>query len=170
MLVIFAFACARVSSTGNAVTVSNVEPKTANNISPTPATDVKVQTAKCSETEGYCLEIVEDAEREAKNINLVVGDKTKAVIKLPSPLDQNGYALNWAKKTDSGFEISIEYGSRIYFDKTFIFLKKNEDFHLTEIKVESFDKRETEKVSGKTVKINPPVSVEKFNIEDYMND
>lgn len=170
MLVIFALACTRASSTGNVIAVSNDNQKASNNFSPTPTTDVKVQTAKCPETEGYCLEVVEDAEREAKNVNIIVGDKTKAVVKLPSPLDQNGYALNWAKKTDSGFEISIEYGSRIYFDKTFVFLKKNEDFHLTEIKVESFDKRETEKVTKKTVKINPPVSVEKFNIEDYMND
>lgn len=166
ILAILAFSCARVNSTANPVSVSNDVKKAVNQTTP----NANSQSTKCSETEDYCLEVVEDVEREAKNINVLVGNKIKWVIKLPSPLDQNGYALNWAKKTDNGFEISIEYGSRIYFDKTFVFHKKNEGFHLTEIKVESFDKQKTEKSNKTTVKFEAPVPIEKFNIEDYMKD
>lgn len=170
LFLFFAVACARVSSTGNVISISNERQKAANDASPTPAATINSQSTECSAADGYCLGVVEDTAREAKNVNIIVGGKIKWVVKLPSPLDQNGYALNWAKKTNVGFEISIEYGSRYYFNKSFIFLKKDETFYLTEIKIESFDKQKSETTTTKTVRVKPPVAVEKFNIEDYMQD
>ncbi len=165
-----AFACERVNSNGRIAAVSNEKQTPANIAAPTASATPPAQSEECAEASDYCLKVVEDAEREAKNINLVIGSNVKSIIKLPSPSDINGYALNWAKKTDNGFEVSIEYGSRNYFNKSFEFVKKDETFYLTEIKVKSFDKQNPEKVEKKTVKIQPSVSVDKFNIEDYMND
>lgn len=167
---IFAFACNRVNSTENAISVSNERQKAANDASPTPAATKNSQSTECSDAESYCLEVVEDTTREAKNVNIIFGGKIKWIVKLPSPLDQNGYALNRANKTSDGFEISIEYGSRNYFNKSFVFLKKDETFYLTEIKVDSFDKQNPEKATKRTVKITPAVSIEKFDIEEYMKD
>ena len=162
LLLFFALACTRVNSTEKVISA-------ANDASPTPAA-AKHSESDCSEADGYCLQVVRDAAREAKNVNVIVSGEIKWVVKLPSPLDQNGYALNWAKKTNGGFEISIEYGSKNYFNKSFIFLKKDETFYLTEIKIESFDKQNSEEETTKTVTVKPPVPIEKFNIEDYMQD
>lgn len=170
-----AFACERVNSNGHAVPPAN-EKATTVNAAPTATTTPAASpsqtspSGECADASGLCLNVVEDAEREAKNINIVDGGKTKSVIKLPSPQDYNGYALNWAKKTADGFEVSIEYGSRNYFNKSFEFVKKDDTFYLTEIKVKTFDKQNPEKIEKKTVKVEPTVAVDKFNIEDYMND
>ena len=80
-----------------------------------------------------------------------------------------GFSLNWAKTTKEGFEISIEYGSRYYFDKRLIFECIKDGFYLTKIHVESFDKHNPSKWTNKTIAVKPAVSLSKFDVMDYTN-
>ncbi len=115
------------------------------------------------------LETVYDELRDAKNIKLTKNKKVEKIIKLPNQSEFNGFALNWVKKTQKGFEISLDYGSRFYYAKRFNFVCRKGKFFLNEIKVESFDKHNPEKWDSKTVKINPNMPLEKFLIKDYIN-
>jgi hypothetical protein len=82
----------------------------------------------------------------------------------------NGFSLNWAKKTKEGFEISIEYGSRMYFSKRLMFECRDSEFLLTKIHVESFDKTNPSKWTNKTISVRPPVSIRDFRILNYTNN
>lgn len=138
---------------------------------------IETQTAKnessknfdCSDPNSY--EIEKDRNDEFNLVNIIQGNKVVETLKLPTGLSQNGFALNWAKKTKSGFEISIEYGSRFYYQKDFGFVCKNRQFYLGTIKTTSFDKHDPEN-SGEERKIavKSNVLLSNFKVEDYMTD
>jgi len=58
--------------------------------------------------------VVEVRDSDANYVNIVRGDTVSHSIKLPTGAERNGFALDWAKKTKRGFQIQIEYGSRIF--------------------------------------------------------
>ena len=68
------------------------------------------------------------------------GDKVLGSIRIFTGVERNGFALDEAKKTKTGFEISVEYGSRYYYHKRFIFICKRQRFYLSKVIVDSFDK------------------------------
>lgn len=106
---------------------------------------------------------------EKKHINLTSKNKLIKTIDLPTQSDFNGFSLNWAKKTKEGFELSVEYGSRIYFQISFSFVCNKNEFYLRRIKTNTFDKANPE-TTWKThnEKIIPNLSLEKFEITDYL--
>lgn len=134
------------------------------------------KTLDCGDANSYNLVVEEDTSQDAddtfrKVLNVVVGDEIKTAIKIPTQADANGFSLNWAKKNKEGFEISIDYGSRYYFQKQFNFICKKGEFYLYQIKVESFDKHDRKSMENwdkKVIKIKPNLPIEKFSIFDYL--
>ena len=127
------------------------------------------QTLRCNNPNNYKL--VRDRDSEANYVNIIQGNKIKHSIKLPTGLTYNGFAVNWAKKTKAGFEISIEYGSRIYYEKEFNFVCRKGQFYLTKIRVNSFDKHVPEndaKYHTANIKLNIPLT--KFKVNDYITE
>jgi hypothetical protein len=134
----------------------------------------------CKNPNGYSLNVAEDSTRNIidtvtvpKILNIVVGKKILNTIKIPTQSDANGFSLRSTEITKEGFEIKIEYGSRIYFQKQFNFICKEGNFYLYKVKVESFDKQDPESMNDwdeKEIKINPILPIEKFSIFDYLNN
>ena len=130
-----------------------------------PAADDKgSKTSGCDDPQGYSVE--EDP--ETNSLKIVSGGAVLHTIKLLSDSERNGFGFNGAKKNKDGFELSIEYGSRIYYEKTFIFICRHHRFYLSKIAVESFDKHNPEKWTRKVVRVRPNVPLEKFSLTDFM--
>jgi hypothetical protein len=76
-----------------------------------------VKTLDCNNPDAYRLVVITDPDRdpnktvtEPKVVKIVAGDETKAAIKIPTDSDAQNFSLSSAKKTQKGFEITIEYG------------------------------------------------------------
>jgi hypothetical protein len=132
----------------------------------------------CNSPNGYSLVVVTDPDRDTektittpKILNIVAGDETRVAIRIPTYSDANGFSLRSAEKTKEGFEITIEYGTRYYYQKQFDFICKEGDFYLYKVKVESFDKFDPasrENWDRKEIEIKPNLPVGKFSIFDYL--
>lgn len=120
----------------------------------------------CDDPNGYSVE--EGTDPGTNSVKIVRGGTVLHTIKLPTGVELNGFGFNWAKKTKEGFEIAIEYGSRIYYGKRFIFICKHHKFYLSKISVDSFDRRNPEKWSKKVIRVQPNLPLEKFSITDFM--
>jgi hypothetical protein len=148
------------------------------NIPPVNAENSK--TFDCNNPDGYSLVVVKDTSRDARhsgtlprNLNIVGGDKIRTTIKIPTDTDAMGFSLRSAEKTREGFEITIDYGSRYYYRKQFNFICKENNFYLYKVKVESFDKHDSESMNNwrkEEIEIKPNLPVEKFLMTDYMAD
>ncbi len=123
----------------------------------------------CSELNGYKVE--KDRDNEFNLVNIVQDEKIVETLKLPTGLSQNGFALNWAKRTKSGVEISIEYGSRFYYQKNFIFECVNHQLYLTKINITTFDKHNPEKSwKERKTDVKPKVPLSNFKVTDYITN
>lgn len=122
----------------------------------------------CDDPNGFS--VVEAADAEAHYVKIVRGDEVLHTIKTPTGANWNGFALDEAKKTREGFEISIEYGSRFYYHKTFIFVCRRHKFYLSKIMVDSFDKFHPQKGTERVVRVRPNLPLEKFAITDFMRE
>jgi hypothetical protein len=127
------------------------------------------KTFDCSAPNSYKVE--RDRDDEFNLVNIVQNNKIVETLKLPTGLSQNGFAINWVKKKKSGFEISIEYGSRFYYQKDFGFLCKNSQLYLITIKTTTFDKHNPEN-SWKEYMTNvkPIVPLSNFRVTDYLTN
>lgn len=123
------------------------------------------KTLKCDAKE-YSVE--EGTEPETKSVKIVRDGTVLHTIRLPTGVERNGFAFDWVKKTNEGFEIAVEYGSRNYYAKKFIFVCRQHKFYLTKIRVDSFDKHNPEKWTSKVIRVRPNLPVEKFSIDDFM--
>jgi hypothetical protein len=79
-----------------------------------------------------------------------------------------GFAVNWIKEIDNGFEISIEYGSRMYHHKDFQFIYENNTFYLKKIKITTFDKFHPEKFYDTIEVLKKPLNIDDFNMKDFI--
>src|SRR5688572_27771362 len=125
------------------------------------------QTLRCGEPGAYSLDVVRDPIREADDVNIVQAGRVLKSIKLPGQ-EVNGFSLNRTRKTKAGFEFSIEYGSRIYYYKRFIFICRRNKFYLSRVIVESFDKQNPEKWYKKVSRVNPNLPLEKFEVANFI--
>ncbi len=123
----------------------------------------------CGNDRNYRLEIVR--EREFNAVKVINNDEVVWVIKTPTGVTKNGFALNYARRIGNGFSVSIEYGSRFYYGKQFDFVCRKNHFYLTEITVNYHDQADPAN-TGKTVRksITPNVPLEDFTITDYMKE
>ncbi len=124
------------------------------------------KTLDCDDPKGYSLE--EGTVPGTSSVNIVRGGRVLHTIKLLTDMERNGFAFDGAKKTKDGFEISIEYGSVIYYHKTFMFTCRQHKFYLSKIRVDSFDKHNPEKWSKKVIRVRPNLPLEKFSVTDFM--
>jgi hypothetical protein len=126
------------------------------------------KTFRCDDPGGYSVE--EESEPEAHLVKFVRGGSVVHTIKTPTGANWNNFALDGVKKTKAGFEISIEYGSVIYYNKRFIFICRQHQFYLSKIIVESFNKHNPEKWTRRVIRVQPMLRVEKFSITDFMQE
>lgn len=145
-----------------------------------PPSDESSKTLDCNDPNGYSLVVVEDPSRNIEDtitapkiLNIVVGNKIKTAIKIPTGSDANGFSLDSAEKTKEGFEIRIEYGTRYYYEKQFKFICKENNFYLYKVKTEMRDKNQPEnwdEPNEKEVQIEPELPIERFSIFDYLGN
>ena len=109
-----------------------------------------------------------EEDTDTNSVKIVRGGKVLHSIKLLTDLERNGFAFDGVKKTKAGFELAVEYGSRIFYRKNFIFTCRHDKFYLTRIGVDSFDRHNPAKSSGKVIRVRPDVPLEKFSITDFM--
>jgi hypothetical protein len=136
------------------------------------------KTVDCDDPNGFRLVVVPDPERPfpqfgvgAGILNIIAGDETKVAIKVPSDSGAQNFVLSPPEKTKEGFEITIDYGTRYYYQKQFNFICKEGNFYLNKVRVVSFDKFDPvsrDNWDRKEIKINPNLPVEKFSIFDYL--
>jgi hypothetical protein len=93
-------------------------------------------------------------------------------IEIPTQEAIQGFAVNWIKETESGFEISIEYGgSSRYYHKDFRFYYEEGDFVLKDILINTFDKQNPEdekSYTKKTTVLKVPIRFKLFKVEDFL--
>jgi hypothetical protein len=150
------------------------------NLKTTVVKNMDSKTLDCDDPIAYKLVVVTDPERASQNpvtvpeiLNIVAGDETKVAIKIPTDSDAQNFSLDSTAKTKEGFEITIEYGTRYYYQKRFDLICKEGNFYLDKVKVTSFDKFDPASRANwdtKEIKIRPNLPVEKFSIFDYLVD
>ncbi|MFV0387340.1 MAG: hypothetical protein ACK5NT_01185 [Pyrinomonadaceae bacterium] len=144
---------------------SSTSPET--NASPSETASV---TPSDTKSDSVSVKIEHNEERNADDILVFVGSEEVGKIETPSFEDVNDFAVDEAKPNEKGFEFTVEYGSRYKYEKTFFFEKNGQVFSLSSIDVKSFDGANPDKSSQKTVKIDPQVSLDKFEISEYLKD
>ena len=130
--------------------------------------DAGAKPLDCEDPKGYSLE--EGTIPDTRTVNIVRDGTVLHTIKLLTEIDQPGFGFDGAEKTEDGFEISIQYGTRIFHAKTFVFICKEHQFYLSQIRVASFDRQNPEKLSRKVVRVRPNLPLEKFSITDFMRE
>jgi len=86
-------------------------------------------------------------------------------------LDQNdfsGFSIDKIKENQKGFEIFIEYGSRIYWNRIFYFVYSDRCFYLIKIRSIHFDKYKNNNPVINEKKYRIPLGKD-FNILSYLN-
>jgi hypothetical protein len=135
---------------------------------PNAVTDKASKSVDCADPKGYSVD--EGIKPGTHPVNIVRDGRVLYTIELPTGVDINGFGFDGAKKTKAGFEISIEYGSVIYYHKAFVFICRHHKFYLSKIRVDSFNKHNPEKWSKKVVTVRPNLPLEKFLITDFMRE
>jgi hypothetical protein len=150
-------------SSGNSQQVGAVH-----NGKPNAVSEKASKSVDCADPNEYSVE--EGIKPGTHPVNIVREGRVLHTIELPTGVDVNGFGFDGVKKTSQGFEISIEYGSVIYYHKAFVFTCRQHKFYLSKIKVDSFNKHNPEKWSKKVIRVRPNVPLEKFFITDYMRE
>jgi hypothetical protein len=135
---------------------------------PNAITEKASKSVDCADPNGYSVE--EGIKPGTHPVNIVREGRVLHTIELTTGVDVNGFSFDGVKKTSQGFEISIEYGSVIYYHKAFVFICRQHKFYLSKIKVDSFNKHNPEKWSKKVIRVRPNVPLEKFFITYYMRE
>lgn len=138
--------------------------------------DDQIETSErltCGELK-YDLIKVYNARRKARDVKLVkINGETVRTVEMPTQGEFQGFSVNWAKRIDEGFEISIEWGTRIYHEIRFGFVCEQNDFMLIRIEHNTFDKHfpeDSNKYNYRAKQVNPGLPFEKFVITDFMVD
>lgn len=129
-------------------------------------------TIICLEKFGVNIFDVRIDSTDRREISIQRGKIITDKIEIPTQETVQGFAVNWIKATEKGFEISIEYGgSSRYYHKDFRFYFEDGDFVLKDILVDTFDKRNPEdekSYTKKTDTLEVPIKFKNFKIVDYL--
>lgn len=138
------------------------------------------KTLDCNKPEEYNLIVIEDPDRNIEDtvtmpklLNIMIGNETKATIKIPTDSDVNSFSLDSTEKTKKGFEISIQYGTRYYYEKRFDFVCEEGSFYFYKMETEIRDKNHPEnwdEPDKKIIQITPKLPIEKFSLFDYLGN
>ena len=135
---------------------------------PNRPVDKASKPVDCADPNGYSVE--EATEPGTDSVNIVRDGRVLHTIKLLTDVERNGFGFDGVKKTKEGFELAIEYGSRNFYGKRFIFICRQHKFYLSQIRVNSFDRHNPEKWNRKVVRVKPNLPVEKFFVTDFMRE
>jgi hypothetical protein len=134
--------------------------------SPEPTAADPTRRVDCSGPIGYSVSEV--VKGEARYVDIKQGDRILGSIRIFIDSERNGFALDDVKKTTTGFEIAVEYGSRYFYHKRFIFICKQQKFYLSKVMVDSFDKVNPQRWWKKETRVRPILPLEKFILDDFM--
>jgi hypothetical protein len=128
-----------------------------------PSLEQSGQRLDCSKPKALNIFVTKG---EKRSVNIAANGRVLRSIDVPWQADSgvSGFGLNRARKTKNGFEITIEYGSRFYYHKRFVFVCRGNSLYLTNIFVESFDKRRPEIWTRKTQNVRPALPLEAFKL------
>lgn len=90
--------------------------------------------------------------------------------RLPSQSEVKKFKLDPLRKTENGFEMSVEYGDRYYHSRRFEFECKEGAFHLEKMKADRFDTQNPSRVSKKETPVRPSIPFEQFGLRLYLID
>jgi hypothetical protein len=153
---------------------SNVEVVTSNNNNPKAVcivypNDTTIITLKCVDINLLDIRIYNTDRRE---LSIQQGKLITEKIEIPTQQTIQGFAVNWIKATEKGFEVSVEYGgSSRYYNKDFRFYYEDGGFVLRDILIDTFDKQNPEdekSYTKKTDTLRVPVKFKDFKFEDYL--
>jgi hypothetical protein len=119
----------------------------------------------------YCITYYNHSDCDSRKYIIKKNSKTIAEILIPQEgecSDLSNLALNGIMEDKKGFQLSIEYGSRFFYNKIFYFKYHNDSFYLYQIQTKSFDKANPEKWKTKNKVINPKIKITNFNLEQYL--
>jgi len=114
--------------------------------------------------------VAETVKGDAHYVDIKQGDIILGSIRIFTDSERNGFAFDEAKTTKTGFEISVEYGSVIFYYKRFVFICKQHRFYLTRVLVDSFNKHNPKYWWKKSVTVKPALPLEKFHLDDFMRE
>jgi hypothetical protein len=138
---------------------------------PSPELQIRqLERVRCNETI-YDLQQVNNMTRQRTEVRLVRLDGAAVTIDMPTQDDYNGFSLEDAKKTQKGFEIAVEWGSRIFHHLRFNFVCRDRGFALTKVVHDTFDKHfpeDTKRYRSRTSAVHPEVPFENFVVTRYM--
>lgn len=155
---------------------------TLQNASPQKAVDEKTaRTLDCRNANEYRFDVVQNPNRRIdpdavipKDLNIVVGDQVISKIELPKESEAKNFSLNSAEKTETGFELKVDWGSGVdHSEIQFNFRCKENSFYLYEVTKDSFSTTNPgsgnflDKKESKVTKIEPNLPIEKFVMIDY---
>lgn len=109
-------------------------------------------------------------ENGTEGVTLFRGDKEVRTERLPSQTEVKKFKLDPLRKTDEGFELSVEYGDRYYHSKRFGFDCVDGEFQLTRMKSERFDTQNPGKISRKESAVRPRRGWAEFGLRLYLID
>jgi len=128
----------------------------------------------CEETQYDLLSVDSTDRRDRNNLKLVRKDSTVInEIEMPTDDEFQGFAVDLANPRKRGFQIAVEWGTRIFHHLDFDFDCKQSGFYLSKTTHFTFDKHypENEKLYKTRIKkITPPLPLNKFAIRDFMVD
>lgn len=139
-------------------------------------------TLDCRNANEYRLVVVENPNRKKdsdpvipKDLNVVVADEAVSKIELPKESEAKNFSLNAVEKSETGFEIEVDWGGGLdHYEIQFIFRCKENNFYLVEVKKVSFSTTNPgsgnflDKKESKVTKIEPNLPIEKFVMTDYL--
>ena len=126
------------------------------------------KSVDCADANGYSVANVQKG--EARYVEIAQGTVVLGSIRVFTGVERNGFALDEARKTKTGFEMSVEYGSRYYYHKRFIFICKQHRFYLSRVIVDSFDKNDPQHWRKKRLRIKPALPLERFSLDEFMRE
>lgn len=109
-----------------------------------------------------------EAGREA--VTLFKGPDELRTEILPAPNEVKKFKLDPLRKTDDGFEMSVEYGDRYYHTKRFEFECDEGEFVFAKLRSERFDTRNPSRISKKESAVKPRTTWERFGLRLYLID
>ena len=168
LLVVLIVAC---STNSSPITTKSQNEKPSVSANDSSTVQAEVQNSRVdnnSPKASWCSEATVQDDAETNSVRIVGRGTVLHTIKLFTDKDFNGFAFDGVKKTKDGFELAIEYGSRFFYRKNFVFVCRNNNFYLTEIGVDTFDKHNPKKWSRKVIRVRPKLPLEKFAIYDFM--
>ena len=137
-------------------------------VSPSVCNSQQLAPVDCAAPNGYS--VTEALKGKRSTVDIKQGDIILGSIRIFTDSERNGFALDEAKTTKTGFEISVEYGSVIFYHKRFVFICKQHRFYLTRVLVDSFNKHNPKHWWKKSVTVKPALPLEKFHLDDFMRE